>query len=209
MTAFGHDRRLSSRAIELFNLLGAKAQALILAPCCIPLASGVIEVSGLAVTEAVGATPVGQLWKNKVSAAWSGEDAAYEGGASGGGHCWNCGGVGHTKADCPHPPSGLTRGQIRRRRKFANRRPVGSIDTAAVVNATAPFAAWCSALLGCIDGEGLRLATTLALPCADSAARDGHDDGGGGAGDEAGLGRRMTWLLALRDGAPCGWLPAG
>ena len=82
-----------------------------------------IEVSGLAVTEAAGAKPVGQLWKNKVSAAWSAEDAAYEGGASGGGHCWNCGGVGHTKADCPHPPSGLTRGQIRRRRKFANRRP--------------------------------------------------------------------------------------
>jgi hypothetical protein len=130
------------------------------APCCLPTASGIIEIAALARNGnattvldldaaapppvAVAGTGAGAsvalpqaaaaaaaasaaeggggggakssaLWDNPVSQAWSAPGAV---------HCWNCGGVGHVKEDCPLPPSGLTKGQIRRRRKFANRRTV-------------------------------------------------------------------------------------
>jgi hypothetical protein len=80
-----------------------------------------------------------KLWNNDISRAWSAVDEVYRGFASKAdvprdaqaSHCWNCGGVGHVKSKCPYPPSGLTKGQIRRRRKFANRRPAASIVSAA------------------------------------------------------------------------------
>eukprot|EP01051_Picozoa_sp_SAG22_P003470 SAG22_NODE_170_length_16713_cov_33.746298_2_plen_126_part_00 len=112
-------------------------------------ASGVIEVSGpaLGVSGAAAAAAPSlscNLWDNPISRDWAAADrvwndakaaAAATGGAAAKPkpkpaeiipHCWNCGGVGHSKADCPDPPSGLTKGQIRRRRKYANRRPVSS-----------------------------------------------------------------------------------
>ena len=76
-------------------------------------------------------------------------------------HCWNCGGVGHMKEDCPDPPSGLTKGQIRRRRKFANRRPAASIDTLAIVQAPHPFNAWAEALFAGIYSESIRMSTAI------------------------------------------------
>lgn len=129
-------------------------------------------------------------------------------------HCWNCGNVGHQKEDCPDPPSGLTKGQIRRRRKFANRRPAASINTSAIVNSNYPFGAWVDALFEGIDMPAAEKAITV-LPCAESDTRPDHDipdgpavaaaasDGpwtvpGGGAAGVDRAQRKMTWLVAVR-----------
>ena len=66
-------RRLATRAIEIFNLLGPdKAIGLILAPCCLPIASGMIDIW----RPAAGAEAAGhQLWNNSLSRAWSAPDA--------------------------------------------------------------------------------------------------------------------------------------
>ena len=148
-------KRLAARAIELHNLLGVKSTGLILAPCCIPLSSGVIKISApkeraAAAGEADGAAQVhAQVWGSETSSEWNnavtGVSAAERPSI---GHCWNCGGVGHLKPDCDLPPSGLSKGQIRRRRKFGGRRCAALIDTASVVAAPRPFEAWVEALCG-------------------------------------------------------------
>lgn len=128
-----------------------------------------------------------------MSRAWSAPGAV---------HCWNCGGVGHLKEDCPLPPSGLTKGQIRRRRKFGNRRTAASIDTERVVTSPHPFQTWVDALFEGIDCP-LEEKTITVLPCADSETRPEHDDGscqarGGADGQPQQLERKMTWMVAIR-----------
>jgi hypothetical protein len=100
----------------------------------------------------------------------------------------------------PSPPSGLTRGQIRRRRKFGNRRTAASIDTERVVTSSRPFQTWVDALFAGIDCLPEEKTVTV-LPCADSDARPEHDDGqaqGGTDGHPLQLERKMTWLVAIR-----------
>ena len=114
-------------------------------------------------------------------------------------HCWNCGNVGHCKGDCPHPPSGLTKGQIRRMRKFGNRRPAASIDTSAVVNASDPFGTWVRGLFAGIDVSDAEK-TAVALPCIESDSRPDHDfpKGSSQSARSPPNKRKMTWLVALR-----------
>ena len=92
-------KRLASRAVELYNLLGPrKAVALVLAPCCIPTASGVIEIS--APVAAVPSNRINSddsrgdradpalflgLWSCPASAQWSRGDRV-----EGPLFCWNC-----------------------------------------------------------------------------------------------------------------------
>lgn len=142
---------------------------------------------------AVSITPPSHtLWNNPVARAWSAPDAV---------HCWNCGGTGHLKHDCPLPPSGLTKGQIRRRRKFANRRIAASIDTGRIVTSAEPFQTWVDALFDGIDCPDEEKKVTV-LPCADSDTRPEHDDGQQRGCREDGqaqqLQRKMTWLVAIR-----------
>ena len=113
-------------------------------------------------------------------------------------HCWNCGGVGHVKEDCPSPPSGLTKGQIRRRRKYGNRRTAASIDTERVVTSPRPFQTWVDALFEGIDCPPQEK-TVVQLPCGDCDVRPEHDDSQPQrAADGQQLERKMTWLVALR-----------
>jgi hypothetical protein len=104
------------------------------------------------------------------------------------------------KDDCPLPPSGLTKGQIRRRRKFANRRTAASIDTDGVVTSARPFSTWVDALFEGIDCSSEEKKVTV-LPCADSDTRTEHDDGQERGRPEDGqsqqLQRKMTWLVAI------------
>jgi hypothetical protein len=142
---------------------------------------------------ALSVTPASHsLWDNSVSRAWSGSSSCV--------HCWNCGGVGHLKEDCDSPPSGLTKGQIRRRRKFGNRRTAALIDTERVVTSARPFQAWVDGLFEGIDCAPEEKRVTV-LPCADSEARPEHDDGqerSGADGQPQQLERKMTWLVAIR-----------
>ena len=99
-------RRLSSRAIEIFNLLGpAKTAGLILAPCCLPLASGTIEISAPALGPAGLFSAAAPHLDIRADLNTPHDQVVL--------HCWNCGGVGHMKEDCPDAPSGLTKGQVR------------------------------------------------------------------------------------------------
>lgn len=149
---------------------------------CVETDSGAVSVT----------SPSYVLWDNPVSRAWSAPGAV---------HCWNCGGTGHLKDVCPLPKSGLTKGQIRRRRKFANRRIAVSVDTERIVTSARPFQAWVNALFEGVDCPADEKKVTV-LPCAASDTRPEHDDGQACASGEdrqtQQLQRKMTWLVAIR-----------
>ena len=217
-------KRLASRAVELYNLLGPrKAVALVLAPCCIPTASGVIEISApVAVPSnriisdsssgdmADSALFLG-LWSCPASAQWSRGDRV-----EGPLFCWNCGEVGHAKPACADTPTGLTKGQIRRRRKYANRRSAGRIDTAAVAVADRPFEAWAAGLRAAVVTPMVAAEVTPTVeggdgptPAADAAPVllvTLPTTGAGGEHDGVERGdRKLSWILA---GSATGWWDA-
>lgn len=184
-------RGLSARAVELYNLLGpAKAVALVLAPCCIPLARGVIDITGPKHDAASGVA----LWAGDVaSTPWAPGDRA-----SGPLFCWNCGMTGHETAACQDPPSGLSKGQIRRRRKYSTRRLVAGIDTTAVVQAPNAFEAWSAGLVeGVVTTSKQQRPVVVKLP---TSGGSGDHDGGEDATTRDD--RKMSFILA---GRACEW----
>jgi len=133
--------RLSSRAVELFNLLGNCCQFLFLAPCCMP--SGVPPRKGqtrVAVrqTEAT-ANELRVLTAQELKKARWTEDRHL---------CWNCGEPGHAKNDCPQPMQGMAKYKANRTK---HSQKVCEINLLDIGSSHDPFSAWVGSLAKAVE----------------------------------------------------------
>lgn len=168
-------RRLSSRAVELFNLVPA-ARYLILAPCCIPNpkeTSIVVARRSEELVDAIaqgctcGFDSAGRRSKRKCGLCWKQ------------GACWRCGQVGHENKDCPGRPANPCLGVV--------------IDPAALwATHQEPFSSWVEALRSALSVPSRRIDAELRSPAKqahDAAVAEQNPNNRYG-------GRRMSWIVA-------------
>lgn len=171
-------RRLSSRAVELFNVL-PDARLLVLAPCCIPPYK---KRSDLAVvqrspqlTAAIGGgctcgfTAAGHRVKRRCKVCW----------ASGcKDECWRCGERGHSKNECES--------------KFMSPCLAKIISLESLWAGAAPFDSWVEALRDACAVPSRRIDAELR-----SEEQRQHDTGLALANPKnKTMGRRMSWIVA-------------
>eukprot|EP00933_Yihiella_yeosuensis_P035823 TRINITY_DN29430_c0_g1_i2.p1 TRINITY_DN29430_c0_g1~~TRINITY_DN29430_c0_g1_i2.p1 ORF type:complete len:316 (-),score=38.12 TRINITY_DN29430_c0_g1_i2:402-1349(-) len=169
-------RRLSSRAVELFNVL-PNSQLLILAPCCVPYKKQAPPMFILQRSREIAERysqgcecpfdARGNRSRKKCSTCWSSDD------------CWKCGERGHAKVDCPgrvaRPPC-----------------ETAIVDVEGVWATETPFSSWVDALCKSVSSPCRRIDAELR-----SEARKGHDIAVAAANPQnKTLGRRMSWLIA-------------
>ena len=105
-------RRLSSRFVELCNLMQAAAPApgvslAVLAPCCLPGFNGPVRVrTRFGPIAAAAAAPRARGAEAEAGAAADEEACVEAARAARWAACWRCGETGHAKRDCPYRDAG-------------------------------------------------------------------------------------------------------
>jgi len=155
--------RLSSRAVELFNLLGRRCQFLFLAPCCMP--SGVPPRKGQtrvgvrqaeAAAEELRVLTAQELKKTR----WT-EDRHL---------CWNCGEPGHAKSDCPQLMQGMAKHKATK-----HSQKMCEINLLDVGSSHDPFSAWVSSLAMAVEPLSHVQQVRISLGDAEEQMRDKQD----------------------------------
>lgn len=183
--------RLSSRAVEIFNLLGARCKFLFLAPCCMP--SGVPPRRGQTkVVVQLEELPANEL---KACTAQDLKNARWEQDRH---LCWNCGESGHAKADCAAPASSMAKFKANRTKHI---RSTSVIDLLGVGASSDPFGAWVGGLAGVVapDAKVRRIDVAIGPASAEEEPvktckcdrKDWHE------------GRKGAWVFAMREEITC------